>query len=143
SIPQVNAREALENTTISPSPRFFTSRPPVRSSAPRNSAKCSKRRPSAAAAPNLSASAVEPTRSVISTDTVSVAVGLIHPSSALQRVRAKWRSAAPFLEHLAERPLQGLRPSAWWTSATKSHPAAGAYAILGVVGFLPNACAGA
>ena len=33
-----------ENTTISPSPRFLTSRPPVRSSAPRSSPKCSARK---------------------------------------------------------------------------------------------------
>ncbi len=109
-----SAWEALEKTTISPSPRFLTSLPAVRSSAPRSSPKCSWRSSSAAAAPSRSAIAVDPTRSVIRTDTVSMAVELTRPSSAVRQPSATTsRCAADERPHRPSvHPGAPRRPSA-------------------------------
>src|SRR5438309_5092266 len=71
STAQPTAAEELVKTTISPSPTFLTSRPPVVSTAPRRIAKWSRRRLSAAPGPTRVASPVDPTRSVNRTVLVS------------------------------------------------------------------------
>ena len=70
-----SAPDAAGNTTISPSPRFLTSVPPVAASASRSTPKCVRRRSSKASWDNWDANAVEPTRSVNITVTVSIAAG--------------------------------------------------------------------
>ena len=67
------AAEAIGNTTMSPSPRFFTSVPPEAAMAWRSAEKCVRRSSSPASGVSAEASSVEPTRSVKSTVTFSVA----------------------------------------------------------------------
>src|SRR5207302_787770 len=97
------AAEELVNTTISPSPTFLTSRPPVASTAPRRIAKWSRRRLSAAPGPTRVASPVDPTRSVNRTVLVSSEpMGLNRPY-ALGARRASALSST-----LSSMPRRGL-----------------------------------
>ena len=68
--------DAIE-VTIKPSPRFLTSWPRASAAAARSSPKCSRRSSSAAASPRRERSSVDPTRSLNSTVTVSVAIALL------------------------------------------------------------------
>ena len=74
-----NAADADPNTTISPSPRFFTSVPPASATACRKIEKCSRRSSSAASGDRLDANAVEPTMSVNNTATFSVVTTALLP----------------------------------------------------------------
>ena len=67
-----NAADVDANTTMSPSPRFFTSEPPASATAWRKIEKCSRRNSSAASGARLDANTVEPTMSVNNTATFSV-----------------------------------------------------------------------
>jgi hypothetical protein len=69
------ADDAVANTTMSPSPRFFTSVPPASATAWRRIEKWPRRTASAASGDNPAANAVEPAMSVNSTATFTVVIG--------------------------------------------------------------------
>ena len=83
-----NAADADANTTMSPSPRFFTSVPPASATACRKIEKCSRRNSSAASGARLDASAVEPTMSVNNTATFSVVTSAVLPNAPAHRMPA-------------------------------------------------------
>ena len=82
----------LVNATIRPSPRFLTTRPPAASTAPSNKPKWVDRNSSAESRSRLEASAVQPTKSVNNTVTVSVSA---KPPSRLARSVRQARRTPP------------------------------------------------
>lgn len=91
-----SASNGLANTTISPSPRFFTSCPPDPATAVRNTAKYSRRNSSAASSPKAARWWVESTR--------SLNMNVTTPVPARAEVRGSFVTAGFPFESSVKRP---------------------------------------